>query len=436
MLDVADNPVVFPPTRAAAIDRLRAFLPRAGEAYASGRNHDLGPGEAATVSRLSPYLRHRLILEEEVLRPAVVRHGLRLSARFVGEVMWRTYWKGWLDLRPEPWRRYEVDLTKAVEALGADPALADRYAAAVAGETGIDAFDAFAAELAATGSLHNHARMWFASIWIFTLKLPWVLGADLFLRHLADADPASNTLSWRWVAGLQTPGKTYLATAENIAAFTGGRFRPTGLAGTATALEEAPLPPPRGLPPADLTPPDLSATAGAPRLRPADAVGLLVTEEDLAPESLGLDPAVVAYVAGTIHPAARARAGVPRAGDPPIGAIARAFLDGAMTDALARAGAAHPLAATERLADGAAPEAVAAWADRSGLEAVVTAYAPVGPVADWLEAVEAALAETGIPLLRVRRAWDTRAHPLATKGYFAFREAIPRLLEQAGIRPA
>ena len=43
----------------------------------------------------------------------------------------------------------------------------------------------------------------FASIWIFTLKLPWQLGAE-FLKYLLDGDHASNTLSWRWVAGLQT----------------------------------------------------------------------------------------------------------------------------------------------------------------------------------------------------------------------------------------
>jgi deoxyribodipyrimidine photo-lyase len=64
-------------------------------------------------------------------------------------------------------------------------------------------------ELVETGYLHNHARMWFASIWIFTLRLPWELGADFFLRHLLDGDAASNTLSWRWVAGLHTKGKHY-----------------------------------------------------------------------------------------------------------------------------------------------------------------------------------------------------------------------------------
>tara|TARA_B100000965_G_C19563440_1_gene745680 strand:- start:1077 stop:1826 length:750 start_codon:yes stop_codon:yes gene_type:complete len=68
--------------------------------------------------------------------------------------------------------------------------------------------------------------MWYASIWIHTLKLPWYLGADFFLNNLLDGDPASNTLSWRWVAGLQTKGKTYLAKAWNIQKYTDNRFTP------------------------------------------------------------------------------------------------------------------------------------------------------------------------------------------------------------------
>ena len=75
--------------------------------------------------------------------------------------------------------------------------------------------------------------------------MPWALGADFFLRHLLDGDPASNTLSWRWVAGLQTPGKTYLARADNIRRHTAGRFSPTPteLASHAEPVGEPNLPP-------------------------------------------------------------------------------------------------------------------------------------------------------------------------------------------------
>ena len=70
--------------------------------------------------------------------------------------------------------------------------------------------------------------MWFASIWIYTLNLPWQLGAEFFMNHLLDADPASNTLSWRWVAGLHTKNKQYITSAENIKKFTDNKYYPKG----------------------------------------------------------------------------------------------------------------------------------------------------------------------------------------------------------------
>ena len=94
--------------------------------------------------------------------------------------------------------------------------------------------------------------MWFASIWIFTLKLPWELGADFFMRHLLDGDPASNTLSWRWVGGHpDAAAKTYLARRDNIERFTQGRFAPDGLSSTAEPLDDAPPPAPQGAPRGD-----------------------------------------------------------------------------------------------------------------------------------------------------------------------------------------
>jgi len=158
--------------------------------------------------------------------------------------------------------------------------------------------------------------MWFASIWIFTLRLPWQLGADFTYRQFLDGDPASNTLSWRWVAGLHTRGKYYLARATNITEFTGGRFAPEGLATRATPIEERVAHVP-GAPPA------------VPTRLPAERCVLLLTEEDLHPESLGFAP-------GQVSGAAAAMA-VDDRSPWPVSALVQQFTEGAVNDALARA---------------------------------------------------------------------------------------------------
>ncbi|XOY57705.1 MAG: FAD-binding domain-containing protein [Rhodobacterales bacterium] len=196
----------------------------------------------------------------------LARHSPQAAEKFVQEVFWRTYWKGWLELRPTVWADYQRDLAAAMNQIQTQAGLRARWEAACLGQTGIDGSDHWARQLADTGYLHNHARMWFASIWIHTLQLPWVLGADFFSRHLLDGDAASNTLSWRWVGGIQTQGKAYLAQPDDIAKYTQDRFRPEGLAQLAAALPCPPHP--------DRGPLPASAT-----IDPAKRTGLIVTED-------------------------------------------------------------------------------------------------------------------------------------------------------------
>ena len=66
--------MTFTPTRSAGLARLNEFVPRAGRIYADGRNADYGPDARANVSMLSPYVRHRLITEEEVVAAVLTRH--------------------------------------------------------------------------------------------------------------------------------------------------------------------------------------------------------------------------------------------------------------------------------------------------------------------------------------------------------------------------
>jgi len=190
--------VDFPATRAEALARLSEFEKKASR-YSRERNYVV-PGHL-NVSRLSPAIRHRLVTEEEVAKYILHRYAFSTVEKFLQEVYWRRYWKSWLSLRPQVWNDYLTKLGALTQGTIEGP---------------VEIMNDFARELIETGYLHNHARMWFAGYWVHTLKRPWELGADFFYQHLLDADPASNTLSWRWVAGLQTVGKSYLARRSNL----------------------------------------------------------------------------------------------------------------------------------------------------------------------------------------------------------------------------
>jgi len=206
-------------TKEAALSRLENFINSDLVKYSRDRNYDFGPEDRRNISMLSPYLRHRVITEEYVISRCLEVYPMQRVEKFIQEILWRTYWKGWLELRPEVWRDYKKFLNSDINH---DITMVTSY------KTNIKCFDIWTKELVDHGYLHNHARMWYASIWIHTLGLPWQLGANFFMKHLLDGDPASNTLSWRWVAGLQTRGKSYLASYSNISKFTDNRFKHDG----------------------------------------------------------------------------------------------------------------------------------------------------------------------------------------------------------------
>ncbi|MEM9232956.1 MAG: FAD-binding domain-containing protein [Pseudomonadota bacterium] len=389
----------LPASRSHALERLENFAPKAGSSYTRLRNFDLGPPHPH-VSALSPYIRHRLIAEQEVAHEALRLHGERGAEKFIAEVFWRTYFKGWLENRPHVWSLYKDEVAGLVDGLST-ASYAKDYRAAVEGRTGIDCFDAWAEELVTTGYLHNHARMWFASIWIFTLRLPWALGADFFLRHLLDGDAAANTLSWRWVAGLHTRGKNYAARASNIRKFTDGRFNPEGQ----LAVDPEPLEDDWNGAPA--TSPD-----HGPFIPPEEPVLLLLHEDDYGFESLPLDRVELAAVCTVLAPERRSPL--------PVAGLVKDFTTAAAQDTVERAKAAFGC-----------PSVIAAdcpvvrsMAERVGVRTILVPYAPTGPMQDKLGQAKL----EGFRIIYLQRSEDRAAWPACTDGFFKLKKTIPKLL--------
>lgn len=380
----------------AAIKALHNFLPRAGGEYTSNRNYDYGPMRRENVSMLSPWIRIRMLSEWQILSAVLQIHSSSSASKFIDEVCWRTYWKGWLELRPSVWGDYIAELSQDRERWKEDV----DYNQIITARSGIAAMDAWTSELIETGYLHNHTRMWYASIWIHTLKLPWTLGADFFLRHLLDGDTASNTLSWRWVAGLHTMGKVYLAQKSNICKFTAGRHALKVPLATQSAEIET------------------NGIIKAPRKLdayeepiPGGRVGLLVHEEDLSAVNWLTDSCELVAVAGMLPFAAYRKYGIEEK--------VIQFRSDCMRSAL-----------PDNAEIFNCPTKVAEWAHLQELDAVIMAAPPVGFWDDLILDLESALTARGIGIIKRRHWWDAHFYPAAGAGFFKYKKLIPSALDK------
>ncbi len=413
------NPLIsFPSTRAAAWAQLQEFLPRVPD-YSLTRNR-VEPGHAG-VSRLSPAVTARLLTEDELLTETLSRYPAAKAEKWLQEICWRRYWKGWLEQHPKIWKLY-------VERLGwlrdnTHRVVLKRAEEVAAGRSGVALMDRFARELRETGYLHNHARMWWASFWVHVEGLPWELGAEFFAEQLLDSDAASNTLSWRWVAGLQTKGKPYLVRRTNLDRFCAPELlaESAGLGRLADGAVEAWVPDfpevdPKAEGEIDWAERETGAYATYERFasypsRPpelGERHGLWIHPEDVTPELGNL---------GVLRPVATA-AVITLGGSALQADFRRALLADATGRAARHFGSPAEVLDSPKLADG-----VVTWARRNAL-ATVCAMAPgVGPVADELPAIRAALSEVGTELLLFRRFTDFELWPHAREGYFKFWEA-------------
>lgn len=399
----------FIPTREAGLKRLKEFAPLAGETYSNERNFDFSSTKKNSVSALSPWIKHRLITEEEVLIEILKYHSPHSAMKFIQEVFWRGYFKGWLEQHPTVWSHHNEKLIKEYTKLENNKFIKENYMSAINGETGIECFDFWCEQLKSTGYLHNHVRMWFASIWVFTLKLPMELGADFFMLHLIDADAASNTLSWRWVSGLHTKGKAYAARASNIEKFTNGQFNPSG------QLVEDINPLTENIDHPLVTLPQLDKSIQK------DAV-LLVTEEDCSPEtSLETKDLEVEILPLYLEKK------YPRWIQP--NNSVRFFSNTAVQNTCQRLGQ----LGVEKIDKTKWTDTILEASDRLGTKNIIIPKVPVGAVKSKLRKVKKNLAEHDIYINEHYKNYDMYTWQHASKGFFKLKKQIPNILHQLGL---
>jgi len=406
-------PRPIPLTRQAALNSWRDFLPKV-PAYARERNQ-VQPGHE-NVSSLGASIRFRTLLEDEIIRDTLARHSFESAEKWLQEVCWRRYWKGWLEMRPQVWTQWRGQVEVLHKSLPSK--LMERIEAVSAGQSGVACMDKIARELIETGYLHNHARMWWASFWIHVEGLPWELGADFFFRHLLDADPASNTLSWRWVAGLQTPGKTYLVRLSNIQ-----KYAPDYLRGNEAGnerLDDGVVTSRAVHPCSELIREPLTEYPTNIDQK-CERTGLWLHPDDLTPESGPLrhlaPQSVAAHISDYVY-----------SNTYRLSAQRIASLHAVVGDGLDRAGAHFGCPAVA--VDAEAPvEGLSVWALEHKLSEVV-AFAPtVGPIRDMLPRLERRLQAEGVHLRLVRRPSDASLFTNATAGFFPFWQKTGRELK-------
>lgn len=310
---------VFASTRKDALDQLDAFIPAAGR-YADHRNHVL-PGHT-NVSRLSPAIRHRLILESECAAA--------------------------------PLQRYAASTIEKI----------------------------------------------FAGWWIHIEKLPWQLGADFFYRHLLDGDPASNILSWRWVAGLQTPGKTYLPRRSNLEKYLPSEVLAMHHEGLELLDQPQALIPPAETRP-NITRPSLPTT---PPLREG-RLGIWIHEEDLLPEQSPLAALKPSTMLATGDTASWTRFRYPES--------KINWLQTALTDAANCAGTAFGTE-TRVSFDSSITETLLRWAAEHQVQQIAAMRPEIGPLHDQIHRLQTELSNDGIDLILFDRPEDLVLRPLAT----------------------
>ena len=192
---------IFPVSYSEIIQRVRNIEPRK---YGSSRNYLNG-----AVTYISPYISRGVISTKFVLSETLKR-GYQPAhiEKFIQELTWRDYWQ-------QVWRSKGDLINQDIKHQQTPISNRGIPQVVLEANTGIEAIDQAIKSFYSTGYMHNHVRMYIASIICNISQSYWKMPAQWMYFHLLDADWASNALSWQWVAGANS-NKKYVANQENI----------------------------------------------------------------------------------------------------------------------------------------------------------------------------------------------------------------------------
>lgn len=181
------------------IEKIESFNPKN---YKKTRNFLNG-----NVSHLSPYITAGVVSQKQVIDILLKKFSLKELKDFIFELAWREYfyniWEDKGDQIFEDLKNPQVYGNKEVPNV------------VIEGKTGISAIDQEIKNLIEFGYMHNHARMWVASLCTNFARSNWYEPAKWMYFHLIDGDLASNTLSWQWVCGAFS-SKKYWFNQDNV----------------------------------------------------------------------------------------------------------------------------------------------------------------------------------------------------------------------------
>ncbi|MFZ1311322.1 MAG: FAD-binding domain-containing protein [Chitinophagaceae bacterium] len=183
--------------------------------YSKTRNYIDG-----NITYLSPYISRGVISVKQVME-AVLAKGYKPYeiTKFIQELAWREYFQ-------RVWQHLEDDMFDDIRITRTGIRHRQIPQAIITAKTGIESIDTAINDLYQTGYMHNHIRMYTASIACNIAKGHWQLPSQWMYYHLLDGDLASNTCSWQWVAG-SFSSKQYFCNQENINKYTYSKQKDT-----------------------------------------------------------------------------------------------------------------------------------------------------------------------------------------------------------------